>query len=106
MARRLNVPAFGIAVGAVWGVCALLMAWASWPTGGKLFGPAIELLHSMYPGYHAGFFGGILGLIWGFIDGLILAFAVAWLYNRLGTPLEEKAVEQWTVSEDELLDDE
>ena len=91
MARRLNVPAFGIAIGAVWGVCALLTAWASWPTGGKLFGPLIELLHSVYPGYGAGFFGGILGLIWGFIDGLIMGAAVALVYNRVAMPIDERS---------------
>ena len=97
MARRLNVPARYAS--AVW--AALLTAWASWPTGGRLFGPLIELLHSVYPGYAAGFFGGILGLIWGFIDGLIMGAAIALVYNRVAMPIEERP--GTTGEDDDLL---
>jgi len=93
MARRLNVPALGIALGSIYGVVLLLMTWLNAMTGGieghGWFWPAIKAVVYMYPWYAPTFFGGIWGGICAFIDGLILGVLIALIYNRLATPLAE-----------------
>lgn len=93
MARRLNVPAFGIAVGAVVALGILLVTWLNWLTAiGEYrgwFAPLVNAIAWTVPGYGGGFFGGIWGAIVGFIDGAICGALIALVYNRLATPVEE-----------------
>ena len=77
---KLNVKAFGLAVGIVWsvgmfvlGIIAMAFGW-----GGKF----VEILSSLYIGYKATFLGSIIGAVWGFIDAGIGGIIVAWLYNK------------------------
>jgi hypothetical protein len=78
---KLNVKAFGLALGIVWavvvfllGVLAMLFSWgAAW----------VELLSSIYIGYKMTLLGSVIGAIWGFIDAFIGGIIVAWLYNKL-----------------------
>lgn len=93
MARRLNVPALGIAIGVLWGVCVLLMTWLNAATGGLdqpfgWFHSIVRGLQSIYPWYGPGFLGGIWGGICAFIDGLICGAVIALIYNRLATPVD------------------
>jgi hypothetical protein len=78
---KLNVKAFAIACGLIWGGCALVFGlWASF------FAPAagvVDFLGQFYIGYAAGFVGAIIGLVWGFIDAAIGGLILAWLYNLL-----------------------
>jgi hypothetical protein len=78
---RLDVKAFGLACGILWGAAIFLATvWL------KLFGfngEAISLLDHFYFGYTFSYLGAIIGAIWGFVDGFISGAILAWLYNTL-----------------------
>ncbi len=78
---KLNVKAFAIACGLIWGAAALIFGlWASF------YGPAASVVAFMgqfYIGYAEGFLGAIVGFIWGFADAGIGGLILAWLYNFL-----------------------
>jgi len=77
---KLNVKAFGLAVGIVWGVGMFVLGIIAMAFGwGDRF---IEILSSLYIGYKATFLGSIVGAVWGFIDAGIGGIIVAWLYNK------------------------
>ena len=78
---KLNVKAFGLTCGIVWGAGLFLLTW--WimafdgPTG------EITLIGRLYRGYSISPMGSVAGLLWGFADGGIGGLIFAWLYNRL-----------------------
>jgi hypothetical protein len=85
---KLNVKAFGLACGILWGLgLCLLTLWIiafDGPTGETTF------IGRVYRGYSISYGGCIAGLIWGFVDGLIGGVIFAWLYNLLrGRPAAE-----------------
>ena len=94
MAQRLNIPAFGIAIGAVSGLAALLVTWLNWLTAigdyAGWFSACVKALAWSVPGYGVGFLGGIWGGIVMFIYGLVWGALIALIYNRLATPVEEE----------------
>jgi len=78
---RLDIKAFGMALGLVWGGITFLLGlldmmyfWGS--SWGKM-------MTTIYVGYTPTIMGSIIGAVWGFIYASVLGFAVAWLYNRL-----------------------
>ena len=77
----LNVKAFSLACGILWGLAVLLFGAASmkFAYGTDL----VVLLSSIYPGFAPSLKGLVIGLIWGFVDGAICAALFAWLYNKL-----------------------
>lgn len=77
--RRLSVPAFGISLGIVSGLCLMLFSWVSWQYAyGK---PLLDMYISVYPGVEASLQGGFIALAWGFLEGFILGVIWAWIYN-------------------------
>ncbi len=85
---KLDIKAFGWALGLVWGGVTLLLGlldtlyfWGS--SWGKM-------MTMVYIGYRPTLIGSIIGAIWGFVYAAILGFSVAWIYNRL---VEENRVE-------------
>ena len=78
---KLNVKAFALACGIVWGVAILLVT--SWLLAFDASGETIAKLGKVYLGYSYSWLGGLIGLIWGFVDGLIGGAIFAWLYNKL-----------------------
>jgi len=78
---KLNVKAFALACGIVWGVAILFVTY--WLLAFDASGTTIEKLGKVYLGYSYSWFGGLIGLIWGFVDGLIVGAIFAWLYNKL-----------------------
>ncbi len=81
---RFNVTALSLTVGLFSGVAILIVASANliWPGYGHAF---LQLVASIYPGYHAGTTGGqvITGTLYGFVDGAIGGVLFGWLYNLL-----------------------
>ncbi len=78
---KLNVKAFAIALGLVWG--GAVFVFGLWAT---FFTPAAELVGffgKVYIGYTADFAGAIIGFVWGFADAAIGGLILAWLYNLL-----------------------
>ncbi len=80
---NLNMKAFGIACGLLWGACVLLIGLGNviWPGYGVAF---LEMSASIYPGYEVGGFGSVLvGTLYALVDGFIGGIILAWLYNKL-----------------------
>ena len=79
---KLNIKAFAIAIGIVWGACILLVGLANlvWPGYGAAF---LDLAASIYPGFHPenGFTAVIVGTLYALVDGSIGGVVIAWLYN-------------------------
>jgi hypothetical protein len=79
---RINVPALSISVAVFWSCAVLFVATANliWPDYGNAF---LELLASIYPGYHPGQGLGsiIMGTLYGLVDGAIGGAIFGWLYN-------------------------
>ncbi len=79
--NKLDVKAFGLAFGILWGAGVLLMGLlalvCSWAQ------PFVNLLSMMYIGYSASVLGILTGVAWGFLDAFIGGVAFAWLYNKL-----------------------
>ena len=78
---KLNVRAFGLALGIVWGIAVFLMGIVAMIS--SCWTPFIALFSSMYIGYKATLPGSIIGAVWGFIDAGVGGVIVAWLYNKL-----------------------
>ena len=78
---KLNITAFMLACGLLWGLGLFLATWWIIATGGATTDPTF--LSRIYPGYSLDALGSVIGLAWGFFDGLIGGAVFAWLYNRL-----------------------
>ena len=76
---KLNVKAFALSFGLVWGFALFLLTW--WIIG--FDGPTGDptLIGRLYRGYSITPVGSFIGLVWAFFDGLIIGAIFAWLYN-------------------------
>lgn len=80
----LNPKALAIAFGSVWGASVLCagICHLIWPDYGTAF---LDLVASIYPGYHVGGLGSvIIGTLYGIVDGAFGGLVIAWVYNRVG----------------------
>jgi len=80
---RLNITAFSLTTGLIWGGAILMVAVANlvWPGYGRAF---LDLAASIYPGYHPGTAGAVItGSLYGLVDGAIGGALFAWLYNLI-----------------------
>ena len=78
---KLNVRAFAITFGIIWGVGLFLITWWIILFSGITNEPT--LISRVYLGYSISPLGSIIGLAWAFVDGLIGGAIFAWLYNRI-----------------------
>lgn len=78
---KLNIKAFAIACGLIWGLGILCLTW--WLIMLESGQPAECLINRMYPGYTMTPMGSIIGMVWGFFDAGIGGLVFAWLYNLL-----------------------
>ncbi len=78
---KLNVKAFAIALGLVWGLCLLFVSWTSCYASGM--SGMFMTMKSMYVGMDSTFIGGVAGFAWGFVAGAIHGGLIAYFYNRL-----------------------
>ena len=76
---KLNVRAFSLTCGIVWGVGLFLLTW--WIIAFEGVTGEVTLIGRLYKGYRISPLGSIIGLIWAFADGLIGGAVFAWLYN-------------------------
>jgi len=78
---RLNVKAFGLAVGIIWGliVFAATIVMILKGTPAQL----MSRLSIFYPGYKVTYVGSIIGFVYSLVYGLIVGAIFAWLYNKL-----------------------
>jgi hypothetical protein len=78
---KLNVRAFALTCGLLWGLGLFVITWWIIATGGAT--AEQTFLGRVYLGYRLDALGSVIGLVWGFFDGLIGGAIFAWLYNLL-----------------------
>lgn len=89
---KLNVNAFGLACGILWGIGLFFITWWIIAFEGVTYDRTIIGL--VYRGYSISPWGSVIGLIWAFIDGWVGGIILAWLYNILrgSKPAETTAI--------------
>jgi hypothetical protein len=80
---KLNIKAFALACGLIWGFGLFFLTWWVIFFQGATGEPTVVGL--VYRGYNISPWGSIIGLIWALPDGLIGGAIFAWLYNVLVT---------------------
>lgn len=85
---KLNIRAFALTCGILWGIGVFLFTW--WVMFFEGATGEATILGMMYRGYRITVGGSFVGLAWGFFDGLICGVIFAWLYNRISS--DEKNV--------------
>ena len=78
---KLNVKAFGLSLGIVWGAAVFVMGIIAIFSSYSL--PFVASLSKFYLGYRPTVPGSIIGAVWGFVDAGIGGVVIAWLYNKL-----------------------
>ncbi len=81
---KLNVRAFALTFGLVWGLGLFLLTWWMMWVGGAT--GETTLIGRAYVGYNLSPSGSLIGFVWGFVDGLIGGAIFAWLYNKIASP--------------------
>ena len=80
---KLAVLRLGFTLCIIWGAIVFLVAVGNMVIAG--YGEAfLEVIDSIYPGYHAGewgFGGVIVATLYAALDGFIIGVVFAWLYN-------------------------
>ena len=78
---KLNIKAFAVACGLLWGIGLFLLTW--WVIAFEGSTGDLMLIGHLYRGYNVSPVGSVIGLVWGFFDALIGGAVFAWLYNKL-----------------------
>ncbi len=78
---KLNVKAFALTCGLLWGLGVLFLTW--WIIAFEGASEEITFIGRVYRGYSISAIGSLVGLVWGFLDGLIGGAIFAWLYNLI-----------------------
>lgn len=78
---RLNVRAFALTCGLMWGLGLMMITWWVILFDGETGEPT--LIGAVYRGYSISFLGSLIGLAWGLFDGMVGGAIFAWLYNLL-----------------------
>lgn len=78
---KLDVKAFALSCGLLWGVGLFLITWWIIIMDGAATTPTF--LGRVYRGYSMTPVGSVIGLGWGLVDGAIGGAVLAWLYNLM-----------------------
>ena len=78
---KLDVRAFALTCGLLWGIGLFLLTWWIIFFDGPTTDPTF--LGRIYRGYTLTPLGSLVGLAWAWVDGFIGGAIFAWLYNRL-----------------------
>ena len=76
----LNLKAFSLAAGILWGAVVFLMTLLSAARG---TGQHVAMLASIYPGYQVSYLGSFVGMVYAFVTAAVAGGVLAWLYNKL-----------------------
>ena len=79
---KLNVKAFALTCGSIWGLAIFLLTW--WIIAFEGSTGEITLIGRLYLGYNISPAGSLIGLVWAFVDGLLFGAIFAWVYNLAG----------------------
>lgn len=85
---KINVKAFALACGIIWGVSLFGITW--WIMAFDGVTHEVTLIGQVYRGYSISPLGSVVGLVWGFVDGVICGAVSAWVYNLLVDKFEVK----------------
>jgi hypothetical protein len=85
---KLNVKAFALACGLLWGIGCFFLTWWLIALEGTNASPTI--INRIYPGYDITPIGSVIGMVWGFVDAGIGGLVFAWLYNLLSSNVMKK----------------
>lgn len=83
---RLNVKAFAIAFGLLWGLGIFVLTW--WIIAFEGATGEVTLIGHVYRGFNISPLGSVIGLLWGLVDGAVGGLVFAWLYNLLAARFE------------------
>ena len=78
---RIEIRAFALACGLLWGAAVFLVTWWIILLDGSSSDPVF--LGRIYRGYAVTPIGSVVGLAWALVDGAIGGAILAWLYNSL-----------------------
>ncbi|MDX2498909.1 MAG: bacteriophage holin [Deltaproteobacteria bacterium] len=78
---KLNVRAFALTIGIIWGFGLFLLTWWIILFEGVTGEPT--LIGLVYRGFTISPTGSIIGFVWALVDGLIGGAIFAWLYNLI-----------------------
>jgi len=87
---RLNIKAFAITSGLVWGFAIFFLTW--WIIAFDGAGGEPTVIGKLYPGYSISAAGSVIGFAWALVDGLIIGAVFAWLYNLVAARTAQKGV--------------
>jgi len=77
---KLNIKAFALASGLVWGINWFGVTWWMMAFDGAT--REVMFLGRMYRGFTLSPIGSLVALLWGFVDGFLIGLMVAWIYNK------------------------
>ena len=78
---KLNVKAFALTNGILWGLGLFLVTWWKIISRGATGNPTF--IGKVLVGFKISPLGSVIGLVWAFVLGAIGAVIFAWLYNKL-----------------------
>ncbi|MBN1381017.1 MAG: bacteriophage holin [Deltaproteobacteria bacterium] len=78
---KLNVNAFAVTCGILWGFGLFVLTWWIIAFDGATGDPTF--IGRIYRGFTISPTGSFIGLLWAFVDGLIGGAIFAWLYNLI-----------------------
>ena len=78
---KLNVKAFALTCGIVWGFGLFALTW--WIIAFDGATHEVTLIGRLYRGYNISPIGSIVGLVYGFFDAWVGGAILAWLYNTI-----------------------
>lgn len=87
---RLNVKAFALTCGLIWGLGLFVLTWWVIIMRGQVLDP--NFWSTVYIGFNFTPMGSVFGLVWGLVDGAIGGVIFAWLYNLLARAFEKTPV--------------
>ncbi|HUJ10151.1 MAG TPA: bacteriophage holin [Verrucomicrobiae bacterium] len=89
---KLNVKAFAITCGLLWGVGLFALTW--WIIAFEGSTGDLLIIGHLYRGYNVSPVGSVIGLVWGFFDALVGGAIFAWLYNVIAGGKSEHTAEK------------
>ena len=85
---KLNVKAFALAAGFVWGFNWFALTWFMIALDGISY--EMTIIGRMYRGFTVSPVGSLVALLWGFFDGFLIGLLVALIYNKLAPNMIQK----------------
>ncbi|MFQ5993085.1 MAG: bacteriophage holin [Nitrospiraceae bacterium] len=78
---KLNVKAFALTCGLIWGVGLFFLTW--WIIAFEGATGEVTFIGRLYRGYTITPMGSVVGLMWALVDGAVGGAIFAWLYNLI-----------------------